>query len=148
MGGIPAGPDLAGVDDGLRLRVDSEYWVQMVEMRVDLPAELASVRAAPGFVAGLSGLAADLLTDVELVVSELVTNALVHDSLGEGDVVKLAIRREDAYLRVEVEDRGDFTKRLGANYAPGGTGLGLRIVDELCDRWEAASGRVTAWSRI
>ena len=48
-------------------------------------------------------------------------------------------------LRVE---RADFTKRLGASYVPGGAGLGLRIVDELCDRWEAASGRVTAWYRI
>jgi anti-sigma regulatory factor (Ser/Thr protein kinase) len=120
----------------------------MVEMRVDLPTELASVRAARGVVAGLGGVAGELLTDVELVVSELVTNVLVHDSLGAGDVVKLAIRREDGYLRIEVEDRGDFTKPLGVSYVPGGTGLGLRIVGELCERWEAASGRVTAWYRI
>jgi anti-sigma regulatory factor (Ser/Thr protein kinase) len=120
----------------------------MVDMRVDLPAEVASVRAARGVVAGLSGVAGDVLTDVELVVSELVTNALVHDSLGAGDVVTLAIGREDGYLRVAVEDRGEFTKRLGATYVPDGAGLGLRIVDELCDRWGAASGRVTAWYRI
>ena len=78
--------------------------------------------------------------DVELVVSELVTNALLHDSLGAGDAVKLAIGHDDGYLRVAVEDRGDFTKRFGASYVPGGAGLGLRIVDELCDRWEAAPG--------
>src|SRR5262249_60508412 len=81
-------------------------------------------------------------------VSAWSATALATDALGAGAVVKPAPRREDGHLRVEVEDRGDFTKRLGASYVPAGAGLGLRIVDELCDRWEAASGHVTAWYRI
>lgn len=72
-----------------------------------------------------------LLDAAELVVSELVTNALVH----AGTPVSLRIVAEPTALRVEVHDGSSHlpVRRRWADTA--GTGRGLLIVEDYCDRW-------------
>ena len=74
----------------------------------------------------------ELVRDAELLVDELVSNAMLH---AHGTGVDVTLRADDDVLRVEVADPDpDFTidfRRPSAS-APR---LGLRIVDSVADRW-------------
>ena len=116
---------------------------------LDLPVDHRSVRKARQFVATFDGLNAAGLADLQLVVSELVTNALQHAGLGPADVICLSLSRLGDRLRIDVDDAGTFTadsdtfsyQRRGRRHR----GQGLRIVQSVASRWQAADGRVTAW---
>jgi anti-sigma regulatory factor (Ser/Thr protein kinase) len=78
------------------------------------------------------GLDPDLDHTVCLLVSEIVTNAVRHAGLGEGDRIVLAARLTPEYARIEVRDSGpgfDPEVRHGA------AGFGLRMLDMLSSRW-------------
>jgi anti-sigma regulatory factor (Ser/Thr protein kinase) len=84
--------------------------------------------------------------DVELVVSELVTNALVH---GRGRIrVDLAVTAAGE-LRVEVHDAGPAAPVHPAiEQATGGRGLAItRSLATGCG-WDAAPDRSTAWATL
>jgi anti-sigma regulatory factor (Ser/Thr protein kinase) len=81
--------------------------------------------------------------DAALLVSELVTNALVH---GIGTIT-LRIDVEPAALRVEVSDEGNVA--LAPSPTPGAHGgWGLRIVDQLADEWGVLAGSTKVWFRL
>lgn len=77
--------------------------------------------------------ATHLLEVAELVVSELVTNAVVH----AGTQMHVRIVAEPEGIRVEVGDGNDHLPMRRSWSDAAGTGRGLRIVDELADRWGA-----------
>ncbi|MGV9889736.1 ATP-binding protein [Streptomyces sp. NPDC003395] len=112
-----------------------------LEIRPD-PAEVGRARSwARSRLAG-SGIAADepLAETLILLVSELVTNAVVHT--GRPAVLRLSLpgaAAEDATVRLEVADSSDRAPvpRCLDGDATGGRGLAL--VDGLADRW--------GWSR-
>jgi anti-sigma regulatory factor (Ser/Thr protein kinase) len=87
------------------------------------------------------GLDADQ-SDVELLVSELFSNALQH---GSGPI-RLGLRAEGPRLRVEVVDRGSRRASPQADEPPVG-GWGLRIVDQLAESWglHQSDGETRAW---
>jgi anti-sigma regulatory factor (Ser/Thr protein kinase) len=99
-----------------------------------LPATPASPGVARRFVGAALRRWEAAPTTVEaaqLLVSELVTNAVVHANSD----VRVAVTVRNARIRVEVADRDDHPPRVqpfGAD-APGGRGLG--IVDGLADSW-------------
>jgi anti-sigma regulatory factor (Ser/Thr protein kinase) len=86
-----------------------------------------------------------LLDDARLVMSEVVTNALLHGDLQpEKDVIRLVIDADESWLHVEVEQR---TVARGVQpvkpyaYAPDRVGgFGLHIVDALADDWGVEPG--------
>jgi anti-sigma regulatory factor (Ser/Thr protein kinase) len=78
------------------------------------------------------------IAPLELAVSELVTNAVVH---GEGEI-EVRLVAEDDELRLEVADGGGCSTpprpvRSGSE-VPGG--WGLRLVEEISHRWGASTG--------
>lgn len=82
--------------------------------------------------------------DVALVLSELVTNAVVH----AGGAVRIAVSVGDR-IRVEVHDEDPRPPRMRAHGAEPG-GLGLRIVERLSERWgsrSTAAGKVV-WADL
>lgn len=112
-----------------------------LEIRPD-PAEVGRARRwARSRLAG-SGIAADepLAETLILLVSELVTNAVVHT--GHPAVLRLSLSgaaAEPATVRLEVADSSD---RAPVPRCPDGDatgGRGLALVDGLADRW--------GWSR-
>lgn len=120
-------------------------------VELDLPVDHTSVREARQFVASVDGLAPDRLLDTQLVVSELVTNALEHAGLGPADSIGLRLSRLGGRLRIDVDDAGTFTadsdtfaypRRHGRHRR---NGRGLHIVGAIAVRWQAADGRVTVW---
>jgi anti-sigma regulatory factor (Ser/Thr protein kinase) len=72
-------------------------------------------------------------SDVRLLVSELVTNAVRHAG---GDVVRLIVALTDGMLRIEVHDPGrGFEHRPPPDDPMRASGWGLVLVEELADRW-------------
>ena len=117
------------------------------------PAELATPARARRFVAGaLKAGGVEVDEAVPLVVSELVTNVVLH----VGSPAQVEVRVADERVRVEVHDS---TSELPAVRDPGPftvTGRGLVLVDALSDRWGSAptaAGKVVwfeidRWARL
>jgi anti-sigma regulatory factor (Ser/Thr protein kinase) len=89
----------------------------------------------------------ETLGNVELVVSELVTNAVRY---GPGEVIYLRLLVEaDGSVSGEVEDQGDGVIAIRAqDVTTEEGGLGLPIVDRLTTAWGADSGSTHVWFRF
>ena len=88
---------------------------------------------------------ADLLDDAELLVSELVTNALRH---GHG-AIALRAALDDNRLFVEVVDEGTgFERVLRRRDFDQVGGWGLEIVEELASRWGVHEGTTHVWFEL
>jgi anti-sigma regulatory factor (Ser/Thr protein kinase) len=101
---------------------------------------LVPVRAAPGVCRAslrtiLMGAPPETVDRVELLVSELVTNSVVHAQLDAEETVDLRLKCSPDTIRVEVSDPGPrFTPHVKPR--PGEPGrLGFYLVDKLSDRW-------------
>lgn len=101
--------------------------------QAELFDEVSSVSHARAFVAGhlLDHKLADLVDDIELVVSELVTNALVHAS--SPYMVTLGASKET--VRVEMLDGSHALPTLGAARSSDTSGRGMAIVEALSREW-------------
>jgi len=73
----------------------------------------------------------DLVEAAQLLVSEVVTNALVH----AGTPIDFQASVGDAGLRVEVTDGSTQAPAPRSYGAMAGTGRGLRLLEQLVDRW-------------
>jgi anti-sigma regulatory factor (Ser/Thr protein kinase) len=124
-----------------------------LELDRDLHAPAAARAAVSKWCADLGG-GAPRRETLLLLVSELVTNAVLH-SQGPADApIRVIARVEDERVRVEVTDAG--TRFTGASHElprPGaGTtigGYGLYVVDQAASRWgvERACG-TRVWFEI
>jgi anti-sigma regulatory factor (Ser/Thr protein kinase) len=87
------------------------------------------------------------IDDLRLLVSELVTNSVLHGGAGPQDRLRLSIRRPGDRVRVEVHDNGRAWGRhirstsLESVAPPGG--WGLMLVGALADRWGIEGGEGT-----
>jgi DNA-binding NarL/FixJ family response regulator len=114
-----------------------------------LEADTASAGAARRFVDEvLSRWRCDsLLDDVQLLVSELVTNAVVH----AGSEVEVAVRLLADAVRIEVIDRAP-TMRLRPSDPPqdAESGRGLLLVETLATAWgvEPVEGGKAVWFEV
>lgn len=107
----------------------------MREFRLALEPEPSSARMARSFVAEVlaNSPAVECADTARLLVSELVTNALLHAHTH----VEVVVRVDAATVRVEVHDAGERLPYLLAE--PGDTlaGRGLHIVQSLAADWGA-----------
>jgi len=89
-------------------------------------------------------LSAEILYDVTLLVSELVTNSYRHGGLAPDDSIGLRVELAEGTVRIEVTDRG--AGGTPAIRDPGEDGgWGLRIVERVANRWgseDVPEGRV------
>lgn len=93
-------------------------------------AAVAGVRAHLRGVAAEWGL--DDLPTMEIVVAELVTNAIVH---GRGEPIVRMVNLGSAQVRIEVGDAAPGRPRRVEPYDGHTRGLGLHIVDAVSDEW-------------
>jgi anti-sigma regulatory factor (Ser/Thr protein kinase) len=78
---------------------------------------------------------ADLRDDVDLLVSELVTNSVLH---ADADHVELHAEASPSGVHIEVSDPGPGFDKEGAKREPsikGDGGFGLHIVEMVANRW-------------
>lgn len=106
-----------------------------LEERIALPSERASIPRARHFARRVigSGLTADALELVELLTSELVTNAVLHS----GTACELrVICKGDDVVRVEVADGSRQRPIVRRSKDPLAlNGRGMQFVDRLATRW-------------
>lgn len=116
-------------------------------MGTELPGNAFAAATARRFVrAALNEweLGGELTDDAELLVSELVTNAVVH----AGTAVELVCRRETESLVAEVVD--SHPSRPVSARSDEGHGYGLRLIASLSDEWGVSyrRDRKTVWFRL
>ena len=91
------------------------------------------------------------LEDVRLMVSELVTNSILHAGLSSEDQISLKVTVSDEAVRGSVCDSGrDFRlpSKLGPRPDMSG-GWGLPIVEMISDRWGVErNSHVCVWFEI
>jgi serine/threonine-protein kinase RsbW len=106
----------------------------MSKLALRLPAEVPQIPVARRAVADFcldSGMPADIVDDVKLVVTEAVTNVVLHaydDASSAERAFELCARVEPGALLVTVRDQG---RGLGSQSANAGLGLGLRLALQL-----------------
>jgi anti-sigma regulatory factor (Ser/Thr protein kinase) len=112
-------------------------------MEVELesgPDAAAEARATIGVLDGEAD--PDVLDDLRLLVSEMVTNSVRHASAPPGAPIGLAVSHADGVVRVEVTDAGrgfEPSPRNAPQLEAGG--WGLHLVDRLATRWGVVRGR-------
>jgi anti-sigma regulatory factor (Ser/Thr protein kinase) len=128
-------------DDGALLRL-------AVPDRAQAPA--AARKALTALNGSLHLISEERLRDAQLLVSELVANAVCHGGQ-PGAAVNVTVRASAQTMRVEVTDRGAGfdPARLPAPSLERGGGWGLPIVAALAHRWgvERDTG-TTVWFEI
>ncbi|MFP8961258.1 ATP-binding protein [Streptomyces nanhaiensis] len=110
-------------------------------------------RALLGAVLGEWGVGQDVLETAELVLSELVTNAVRVRVPNDRQVgVRIAHSRSDGLLRLEVSDAGNGWPRLRKPDADETGGRGLLLVESLAHRWgvrrRACGIGKTVWAEL
>ncbi|MGH2867802.1 MAG: ATP-binding protein [Solirubrobacteraceae bacterium] len=104
--------------------------------------------AITGFCENLE-LAEPILATLVLLVSEVVTNAVVHPDRDEAAEIRFRARVADRGIRVEVTDGGGgFTPRARDPAQVGG-GYGLYLLSKVASRWgvERRNG-TTVWFEV
>ena len=103
--------------------------------------------AARRFVSGcLAGIPEDAVANAVLVVSELVTNSILH----AGTALRIGVRQIDGVVRLEVGDQ-DRHRPAPKRYSPdAGTGRGLQLVEALAVAWgvDAGPDGKTVWADV
>ncbi|HYH51348.1 MAG TPA: response regulator [Acidimicrobiia bacterium] len=117
--------------------------------KLDLGPAMSDVRLARDFLSAHCARwgCDDILEDGQLVVSELVTNAVVH----AGQRCELGIVFRNGWLRVEVRDRGTGGPEVQAPSEGSEHGRGLLLVSAMTKAWGveplAAGGKVV-WAEL
>lgn len=107
-----------------------------MQVRWSLPSEPGSVREARSRVRRLladEGVSTDECDVAALLVSELVSNAVVHAS--SFDTIELGVRSGATGIHIDVLDHDPTPPRLSESEVPGEHGAGLRIVSRMSSRW-------------
>jgi len=106
-------------------------------------ARVAVVDALSGQVDGR------VLADVQLLVSELVSNSVRHAGLNAGESVRVGLAVSDGVVRLEVENPGNTGIIAARDPHPDGGGFGLRIVEALAHTWGVSrDGHTRVWVEI
>ena len=118
--------------------------------RISLSPNPSSVRQARRFAADLVA-DADVRDVVLLLVSELVTNAVLHGGPHSPEAtVGMAIAVDADRVRVEVDDAGANTPVVGDGALDRPTGRGLILVQSLARRWgwERSDAGKVVWVEV
>jgi serine/threonine-protein kinase RsbW len=122
-------------------------------LQMSLPLDGRGPRAARIVLEDLRGrITPSVLGDAQLVVSELVTNAVRHSGVCAGGAVVLRVELAGTMVRVEVTDPGggDVIAPRAPDLEHGG-GFGLHVVRALSERWgleQVAAGGTRVWAQL
>jgi anti-sigma regulatory factor (Ser/Thr protein kinase) len=133
-------PWLNGTDDRHTARTASPGSARTVSESVTLPQHPSAARTARRFTAtacGSSGQPALTCETAQLLVSEVVTNAVVHGA----SAPRLTIWTTDRGVRIEVGDTSPDPPLQSASDAEAGSGRGLAILDACASSWGCRTKR-------
>jgi anti-sigma regulatory factor (Ser/Thr protein kinase) len=111
-----------------------------LEVRQDIANGPQAAAEARALVSSFdSRLPDDLLDDVRLAVTEVVTNSYKHSGTPEGAPIQVVLDLSGQRFRLEVTDRSIFDPTPETAFELRSARWGLTILDRLADRW----GRVS-----
>jgi anti-sigma regulatory factor (Ser/Thr protein kinase) len=99
------------------------------------PGAPAEARAAIAEFSETHALATDTLATIMLLVSELVTNAVIHPEVRPPAEISLLARLAGTMIRVEITDQGTGFTPQGRDPARMDGGYGLYLLDKAATRW-------------
>ena len=124
------------------------------QMSFELAGGPYAVTASRLALAGLEDrLDPNVLFDIRLLVSELVTNCVKHARVGPEESIVLTVDIHDERVRVSVVDEGPGfeppAQPVSEAAAEAGSGWGLFLVDQLSEQWgvERRAG-ATVWFQL
>ena len=122
---------------------------------MDIPHRFESSTRAPGqarhqVASDLNAFSAELVSRACLVVSELVTNSVVHGPAVGSPRIDVVVRVLDGVLRIEVANGlQPFRFERGLPPPDSLTGRGLSVVEGAADRWGIEDGaRTCVWAEF
>jgi anti-sigma regulatory factor (Ser/Thr protein kinase) len=124
-----------------------------MDVRTVFPCDASSVGAARRMVKGelagglgRSAAGAELVEAASLLLSELVTNSIVHARTD----VEVRLIADDHMLRAEVSDGNPTVPSSRRGHELAGTGRGLQLIDQLSTRWGVSSSDAgkTVWFEL
>lgn len=132
-------------------RAVDHYQTDCMELSLSLPLRPESASTARHSIDGLQErLDTDLLDDLRLLVTELVTNAIRHARPSDEPWLRLNVALRHSAIRVEVIDHGPGFVPIAEE--PGleeTSGRGLFLVEQLADRWGVGvDGSTRVWFEI
>ena len=104
-----------------------------------VPSSISAARRAVGMLIVDSDPSDEFSFTLRLVVSELMTNAVVHGSAGDEIHLDLTLHRDHAHVSIHNLGAGLEMKKLRLERPNGGRGL--EIVAALSERWGFDTGR-------
>jgi anti-sigma regulatory factor (Ser/Thr protein kinase) len=91
-------------------------------------------------------------SDAALIVSELVTNSVVHAHVTEDQFVWVELTTVGDHLRIAVIDPGsELEPRLGRQDPNASRGFGLRLVEQISSAWgvcRQTAGETRVWCEL
>jgi anti-sigma regulatory factor (Ser/Thr protein kinase) len=114
---------------------------------LELPPSTDSVPVARQFARRAAGDSSADLETLVLLVSEVVTNAVLHAR----STIQLDIRPARDVVRVEVRDASPLEPRVHHFHLTSGTGRGLRMLEQLARRWGVEAdprGGTVVWFEV
>jgi anti-sigma regulatory factor (Ser/Thr protein kinase) len=114
----------------------------------DIPRDPTAPSSARRAIEALTDrIAPDVVPDVKLLVSELITNSVKYG--GNGEVTLKVEAGDPRKLRIEVIDQGaGFVPVARDRPATEVGGWGLHLVQTLSDRWGVYEGSTHVWFEI
>lgn len=126
------------------------YMAEDLLLRLDVRCDEQAPGVARAALNSLAGVGR-AVTDLLLIASELVTNAILHSGCTPADLLTLRLTRGDGHLVLAVRDPGRSGRDAGvAEGRPlGNGGLGLRIVEMVATRWgQSRTDGYCVWAEI
>jgi anti-sigma regulatory factor (Ser/Thr protein kinase) len=124
--------------------------VSALRAMVELPLRPESAAAARRLVSDVltAWQLPELIPDVQLVATELISNAVKHAPVF--DTVELELIRNEGTVRVHVNDGSALRPMLRAAPYDQTTGRGLRIIGAIAARWgvENRKGGKLVWAEV
>jgi anti-sigma regulatory factor (Ser/Thr protein kinase) len=97
----------------------------------------------------LDGALAEVRDTVRLLVTELVSNSVLHAGADDESTIKLRVVAGEHGARVEVEDRGPGFEPVAVEPdREHGGGFGLFLVNKLADRWGVEPTPSRVWFEV
>ncbi|MDH2425344.1 ATP-binding protein [Sphaerisporangium sp. TRM90804] len=117
---------------------------------IELAGTPESAKLARVFAGEKLGAGHPALDDVTLLVSEVVTNSLIHSDSANGGKITVALADCHDFVHVDVVDAGGDTVPHVRDDAGGEGGHGLAIVQTLAARWDVREGPGcrTVWFQV
>lgn len=122
-------------------------WLRAVRAFPPTPETAAAAR---GFLREVADLPADVLADVLLLTTELVTNAIRHADHRPGDQIQVTVFEGAGSFKVSVRNRGAGFDARAPHVRTEEGGWGLRVVGTVARRWgvEVDRGTTEVWFEI